>query len=283
MGTQKPVTKFNLKNNLPKEGILGSPIAEHHGKKKEKGKIKKLKLEEKIKEKKFEEKKEVEEKEETKSVTEASEKPIKKVKTGKAKIRSKKYLAVLKNIDRTKKYSLEEAIELVKKTTLSKFDGSVETHIKLINRSGKPEQVRGLLQYPHPTGKKISVVILDDKTIKEIAESKKTEADIYLATPAIMPEVVKLAKILGPKGKMPNPKAGTITDKPEETAKELKGGKVEFKSDVYGNIHQVIGKVSADKKALIENIKTLTASLPSDKIASIILCATMGPGIKVQK
>ena len=109
MGTQKPVTKFNLKNNLPKEGILGSPIAEHHGKKKEKGKIKKLKLEEKIKEKKFEEKKEVEEKEETKSVTEASEKPIKKVKTGKAKIRSKKYLAVLKNIDRTKKYSLEEA------------------------------------------------------------------------------------------------------------------------------------------------------------------------------
>ncbi|MEK7143113.1 MAG: hypothetical protein AAB785_02795 [Patescibacteria group bacterium] len=282
MGTQKAVKKFELENDIQKEGILGSPIAKHHGKKKEKEKTKKIKLEEKIKEKKFEEKKEVEEKVETKTVGEETEKPIKKVKTGKAKIRSKKYQATFKSLDRNKKYPPEEAIELVKKTSISKFDGTVEIHIRLISRSVKPEQVRGILQYPHPTGKKISVVILDDKTIKEIAASKKTEADIYLATPDLMSEVAKLAKILGPKGKMPNPKAGTITEKPQETAKSLASGQVEYKTDAYGIIHQVIGKVSDEQKKLEENYRALVSNLPAEKNFSITVCSTMGPGIKVR-
>ena len=97
-----------------------------------------------------------------------------------------------------------------------------------------------------------------------------------------MPKIAKLAKILGPKGKMPNPKSGTISDNPEKVQKELEAGQVEYKSDQYGNIHQIIGKVSADSKKLEENFSALLYVLPKEKIASITICATMGPGVKVQ-
>jgi len=123
---------------------------------------------------------------------------------------------------------------------------------------------------------------LDEKIIEEITKTSKAEADIYLTTPALMPQVAKLAKILGPKGKMPNPKSGTITDNPEKTLKELSGGQVEYKSDNTGNIHQVIGKVSADSKKLIDNYQALISLLPKEKIIAVNLCATMGPAVKVQ-
>lgn len=280
MGTQKPV----VIGEEPKED-LGGPTAEHHGKKKSKIKDQKAglkaKIEEEIKEKKYEKPEEkpteVGETEEKKT----DEKPI-KVKVGKAKVRSKRYQEAKALIDSAKKYEVAEAIDLVKKTSLTKFDGNVEVHLRLLAKTGKPENLRGLIQYPHPTGKKIKVEILDEKAIGEIAKTSKAKADIYLATPALMPKVAKLAKILGPKGKMPNPKSGTITENPAKTQKELEGGQVEYKTDSFGNIHQVIGKVSADKKVLEENFQSLLLTVPSDRIASITLCATIGPGIKVQ-
>ena len=262
--------------------------AEHHGKAKEKEKKQKEKIEEKIKEKKFEKEIKVEEKVEKKveekkekSKTEEKVETKKKEKLGKVKIRSKKYQQALTLIDKNRKYEIAEAMDLVKKTSYTDFDGNVEVHIRLLGKSGKPEQVRGLLQYPHPTGKKVNIAILDEKTIAEIEKTKKAPADIYLTVPALMPQVAKLAKILGPKGKMPNPKSGTIVENPEAAKKEMSGGKVEYKTDTYGNIHQVIGKVSADKKLLEENYEMLLSVLPIEKIVSITTCATMGPGIKV--
>ena len=207
----------------------------------------------------------------------------KKPKKGKAKIRSKKYQELKALIEVKEKYDISDALELVKKTSMTKFDGNIEVHIRLAGKMGKPEQVRGLLQYPFSTGRKISVVILDEKIIDEIADSKKVAADIYLVTPVLMPKAAKLAKILGPKGKMPNPKAGTITADPEKTKKDLEGGQTEYKTDAGGNIHQIIGKISGKTGDLAENFKTLLAVLPLDKVQSIHLCATMGPAVKVKK
>ncbi|MDO8686652.1 MAG: hypothetical protein Q7K11_00380, partial [Candidatus Berkelbacteria bacterium] len=215
---------------LEKGESLGDIEADHHGKEKLKGKSEKLKVEEKI-----EEEKEAGKEEKSKA---------KKKKIGKTKVRSKKYQEVKALVDAKEKYEIKEGIELVKKTSMTKFDGNVEVHIRILGKNGKPEQVRGLLQYPHSTGKKLNIVILDDKIIEEIEKIKKADADIYLTTPAMMAKVAKLAKILGPKGKMPNPKAGTITENPEKTMKDMSAGQVEYKTDKDGNLHQVIGKVS---------------------------------------
>lgn len=282
MGTQRPVV---IGEEMPEE--IGGPTAEHHGKTKEKVRSKKSKVEEKIKEKKFEkeETSQVEEKkievEPDKKEEAKEEKKPKKTKVGKAKIRSLKYQKAISLIERNKKYDILDAIDLVKKTTLSKFDGNVEVHLRVLSKTQKPENLRGLLQYPHSTGKKLNIVILDEKKIADILKTKETDFDLALTAPSLMPQVAKIAKILGPKGKMPNPKSGTVTDNPEKTKKELEGGKIEYKTDATGNIHQTIGKVSADPKILEENFKALIEVLPADKISSATMCATMGPGIKV--
>lgn len=280
MGTQRPV----VIGEAP-EDLVGGPIAEHHGKKKEKGKSKKEKVEEKIKAEKFKKEEVVKEKEveeEKKETSETKEKESsKKVIVGKVKVRSKKYKEVLNLIDHHKIYDVKEGIELVKKTSLTRFDGNVEVHIRLLSKTDKPENVRGTLKYPHATGKKINVVILDEKEIDKIEKTKKTDFDIAIATPAMMPKVGKLAKILGPKGKMPNPKSGTVTDDPEKTKKELESGLSEYKTDSYGIVHQVIGKVSADEKVLEENYQALLAVLPKEKIVTAHICATIGPSVKV--
>lgn len=266
---------------------LDSIETEHHGKVKETHK--KESVDEKIKKAKIGEiETEQEEAGETEKATpkEKTNQPkagSPRARKGKAKIRSKKYQEAKNLIDANKKYEIEEAIELVKKTSYTKFDGNVEVHARLLGKSGKPEQIRGLIQYPHTTGKKMTVVVLDDKTIEEIAKTGKAEADLYITTPADMPKVAKLAKILGPKGKMPNPKSGTITDNIEKTKKDLEGGQTEYKTDNTGNLHQVIGKVSADVKSLTENYQALVSLLPKEKIVSINLCATMGPAVKLQK
>lgn len=278
MGTQRPV-KIGLEEapfgGEEMSNDLGGPKAEHHGKKKEIGKSKSKKVAEEIKEKKFQE--------EVKPVAEPESKLAKpqKTKKGKAKVRSKRYQEAKVFVDAAKKYNLEEAIGLVKKTTLTKFDGNVEVHLRMHGKTGKPESARGTLKYPHPTGKVVKVVILDEKTIEAIEKSKKTDFDIAVAAPEMMARVAKLAKILGPKGKMPNPKSGTVASDPEKTKKELEGGLTEYKTDSYGIIHQVIGKVSSAPKMLEENYRSLIAVLPQDKIKSINLCATMGPAIKV--
>ncbi len=262
---------------LEKGQDLSNIEAEHHHKEKPKVNASRQSSKSKIEKEEIEEKKE--------KTSEAQEKAhsakATRAKQGKAKIRSKKYQEVKALIDSNKKYEVNEAIELVKKTSMTKFDGNVEVHVRILGKSGKPEQVRGLLQYPNETGKKVNVVILDDKIIEEIASTQKAPADIYLTTPQNMPKVAKLAKILGPKGKMPSPKAGTITADPEKTMKDMSGGQVEYKSDNTGNIHQVIGKVSGKTEDLEENFKALIAVLPIEKAVSINLCATMGPAVKV--
>lgn len=279
MGTQRPVV---IGGDLA--GELGSPMAEHHGKKKEKVKSKKEKVKEKIKSVKELGAAKVIEKPSVKMEESAEkiekEKP-KKIKKGKAKIRSKKYKAALDLIDRNKLYDVKEAIELVKKTSLTRFDGNVEAHIRIINKANQPESLRGLIKYPYSTGKKIKVVILDEKLIGEILKTKKTDFDLALANPEMMSHVAKLAKILGPRGKMPNPKSGTITSEPQKTKKEFEEGRGEFKTDSFGIIHQVIGKVSFETEKIEENLKTLLLVLPPEKISTIYLCPTMGPAVKV--
>lgn len=273
---------------LEKGESLGDFEVEHHGKEKEKVKSQKSKVEEEIKASKIGKKEDIQDIEDVKDVEEESKddkegdkKKTAKPQKSKAKVRSKKYQTAKATIDSNKKYDIDEAIELVKKTSMTKFDGNVELNIRLISKSGKPEQVRGMLQYPHSTGKKVNVVVLTEKIIDEILTSKKAEADIYLTTPVDMPKVAKLAKILGPKGKMPNPKAGTISESPEKTKKDLESGQAEYKTDKYGIIHQVIGKVSGKTEELIENFNALATVLPKEKIVSVSLSATMGPGVKV--
>lgn len=286
MGTQRPVV---IGEELM--GDLGEPHAEHHGKKKlarrSHGEGGKKDIVEQIKEKKFKKETELVEEDIVSEITaeEKSEEPEKetpkKTKVGKTRVRSKKYKEVIALIDRKKMYDLATAIELVKKTTLSKFDGKVELHARFLSKNGKPENVRGTLKYPHDTGKKIKVIILDEKKIEEIKTSQKIDFDLALATPEMMPKVAVLAKILGPKGKMPNPKSGTVSNNPEKTKKELEGGMAEYKTDSYGIVHQIIGKVSAEPKILAENFKAFLTVVPSEKIVTLHLCATMGPSVKV--
>jgi len=273
---------------LEKGGDLSEIDSDHHGKVKEVHK--KESIEDRIKHAKIaEDQKDNDESQEettdseTKDKAETKVEKKKKTKKGKAKVRSKKYQEVLALIDRNKKYELEEALELVKKTSLTKFDGNVELHVRVLGKSGKAEALRGMVQYPFATGKTTTVVILDDKTIEEIAKTGKADADIYITTPADMPKVAKLAKILGPKGKMPNPKSGTITEDTAKAKKDLEGGSTEYRADNTGNIHQTIGKVSGKIEALKSNYDAFMSLLPKEKIVSITLCATMGPGLRIQK
>jgi len=264
---------------VEKGGDLSEIKSDHHGKSKEHAK--KETVGDKVKHAKMAESEKTEEAESSEE-NEDSKTVKKSVKT-KKKTHSKKYQEALTQVDKTKKYPLEEAIELVKKTSLTKFDGNVEVNIRILGKSGKPEILRGLVQYPHSIGKSVKVVILDEAMIEEISKTGKIDFDIALSTPEMMSKVARLAKILGPKGKMPNPKAGTVTTDVVKTKAELEGGKTEYRSDSYGIIHQVIGKVSADPKNLTENYNALLALLPKEKINSISLSATMGPGVKVQK
>lgn len=211
-------------------------------------------------------------------------KEIKKAAPVKAKQRGKKYTEASALVDKNKSYSVSEAFDLVKRTAYAKFDNSVEAHIRLAKAKGKKaeEGMRGLLSLPHGTGKLPKIGILDEAMVDKIAKNQKIEFDIFLAVPEIMPKVARIAKILGPKGKMPSPKNGTVTDDPERTIAAIKAGRVEYKTDSTGIIHQIIGKTSWDKEKLEENFKALLAVFPKTRLQSVVLSATMGPGIKVQ-
>jgi len=205
----------------------------------------------------------------------------KKSVTKKLKIRSKRYKKIVEEFDKTKKYSLEEAMEWVKKTSYSKFDGSVELHLNIIRKKNR-NPIRKMVDLPHGNGKKVNIVVLDESKIAEIAKTKKINADIYIAKPELMPKIARIAKILAPKGKMPNPKSGTITANPEETIKELSSGKIEIKEDKDSIIHQTIGKVSWEQTKLIENTQKILSQVPRTQLISAHLSATMGPGVKVK-
>lgn len=211
-----------------------------------------------------------------------SKKKAEKKKKVKVKIRSKRYQEVMGMVDKKKLYPLTDAVSLVKQTSLTKFDGTVELHINLNPLSlGEKKDYRTSVSLPHGTGKEVRVAIADDAILAEI-EAGKINFDILVAHPQMMPKLAKVARILGPRGLMPNPKTGTVSPDPDKRAKELTSGEVNIKTEP-GNpiIHMGIGKVSFPDKDIADNVKAVLAAIGS-KVAKVSLSATMGPGVKVQ-
>lgn len=199
------------------------------------------------------------------------------------RLRSRKYQEVIALFDRSKFYDLSEAIDLAKKTSYVKFDASIELHLRLLsNKKSEFPSFRKLINLPYRIGKEPKIGVIDEAMIEKINREKKTDYDILLARPEIMPKLAKIAKILGPQGKMPNPKAGTITQDPQKTIGEIKAGKIEIKTDNQGIIHQIIGKVSWDNQKIKDNTQAVIALVPPGQIGSMTLCSSMGPGIKVK-
>lgn len=190
--------------------------------------------------------------------------------------RSKSYIAVAKNLDRSKKYSLFEGLELLEKIKRSKFDETVELHINT-NEAG----VSGNITLPHGTGKETRVAIADDDLLAKVSKGQ-IDFDILLASPVMMPKLARVAKILGPKGLMPNPKNATLVKDPEKAAEGFKKGQINFKTELKSPImHLTVGKMSFGAKKLSENIQALIEAVKKEKIRNITLKSTMSPGIKL--
>ncbi len=190
--------------------------------------------------------------------------------------RSKRYKAVRAQVDKTKQYDPFAAIELVKKLSYGKFDATIEAHLVV-----RETPTTATLTFPHSTGKSITVAIASENVIQQI-EKGNIDFDVLLAKPAFMPKLAKLARVLGPKGLMPNPKNGTLTDKPEDKKKELEAGKLTLKTEKKAPlIHVSIGKTSLETKKLVENIEALNKALKG-KLLKMSIAATMSPGVKVE-
>ncbi len=205
-----------------------------------------------------------------------------KKKQKKARTRSKRYTEKASLVDKTKQYSLRDAVSLVKQTSLTKFDGTVELHLNLnpLTLENKKD-MRATVNLPHGTGKEVTVAIADDALVADV-EAGRIAFDILVAHPSMMPKLAKVARILGPKGLMPNPKNGTVTDNPEKRAEELRSGSVHVKTEPdQPIIHMSVGKVSFDDKKLIENVSAVIKAIGPGKITKATLTATMGPGIKL--
>lgn len=213
-----------------------------------------------------------------------------------------------KLVDKSKVYSLTEAVDILKKTANAKFDETVEVHIRLgIDPKQSSQTVRGTISLPHGIGKTRKVAVLAKGEKQKEAEAAGADIigfddlienisagnfsfDVLVATPDTMKDLSKVAKILGPKGLMPNPKSGTVTFDIETTVMELKKGRVEYKNDSFGIIHVPAGRTSFAKEKLIDNIKTLIDAVlkakPSSSkgqyIKSISISSTMGPGIYIE-
>src|SRR4051794_22838296 len=219
----------------------------------------------------------------------------------------KKYLQSRGKVDREHEYSPAEAVSLIKDTKTAKFDESVEIHIRTrLNVRHADEQLRGTVALPHGLGRDVTVAVFakGDKVreaeeagadivgAEDLAERVQggfTDFDVAIATPDLMPVVGRLGRILGPQGKMPNPRVGTVTMDVAKAVQESKAGKVEYRTDRTANVHLTIGKTSFDDSALLQNYAALLDEIIRAKpsgakgryIKSITLAATMGPGIKV--
>ena len=220
----------------------------------------------------------------------------------------KKYQEKSKLVDRQNLYEVDEAINLVQKLTIAKFDETVEAHIKLgVDSRYAEQQVRGAVVLPHGTGKKIRVLVfakgskLDEaeqagadfvggeELIPKIQNENWLDFDVVVATPDMMGIVGRLGKILGPKGLMPNPKAGTVTMDVSKAVKEIKAGKIEYRLDKANIIHVAMGKVSFGTQKLRENFDALMGAIIKAKpsaskgqyLKSVAIASTMGPGIKI--
>lgn len=228
-----------------------------------------------------------EEREETRKEKEAVAKAAKKIegkKTVKSKTRrSGRYQKVRTLVDRTKQYSIDEALEILPKISMSKFEGTCEIHIHIDQKLKKGQEagLRGRVKLLHGTGKKLKIVVIDEEMATKI-EGGWTDFDVALATPEMMPKIARLAKILGPRGKMPNPKAGTVTADPQKTIKELGSGVVEYRTDAQNIIHLTLGKISWPKEKLKENFEALMSALPQNRILSAHLAPTIGPSVKLK-
>jgi large subunit ribosomal protein L1 len=192
------------------------------------------------------------------------------------KMRSKRYKKLKTQIDQNKLYQPEEALDLLLKIANSKIDETAELHLQV-----KEEKLTGQVNLPHGTGKKQKIAIANNTLISQI-EKGKINFDVLIATPKMMPKIAKVAKILGPKGLMPNPKAGTITVKPESLKKKLEAGEIRFKTETKAPlIHLILGKVSFGKKKLWENLKAYIKAVKARKISKAVLTSTHSPGIKL--
>lgn len=189
--------------------------------------------------------------------------------------RSHKYVAARSLVDKTKSYPLSEAIELVKKTSYSKFVGSITADL-VVKEIGE----QGSLTLPHQTGKTIRVAIADEAVIEKIARGE-LDFEVLLSTPALVPKLAKYAKVLGPRGLMPNPKNGTITQQPEARKKELEGGKLTLKTEKKAPlIHLVVGTTAMETAQIEANLRALIESLDF-RLQKLTLSASMGPGVRV--
>lgn len=220
---------------------------------------------------------------------------------------SRKYKELSQLVDKKQIYTLEDAISLIKKTSPTKFDATVELAFNLnINTAHANQQVRGATVLPAGTGKTRRILVLTNTKIQEAKDSGadfvgSTELitkiqkenwfdfDVIIATPEIMSELGKIAKLLGPKGLMPNPKTGTVTNDVVKAIDEVRKGKIEYRADKQGNVHVILGKVSFSEAQLLENYKVVYDAIKRAKpvvakgiyIKNISLSTTMGPAIKV--
>lgn len=224
---------------------------------------------EEIKKKKKKEEKELEKK----VKTEVKKKTKSKKKT---KLRSKRYQALKTKFDRNKFYPSEEAIELLISLANSKIDETVEIHL-----STQVDKLTGRVNLPHGTGKNQIVAIADDKLIDKVSKGK-IDFDVLIASPKMMPKIAQIAKILGPKGLMPNPKAGTISEKPAELKKQLEKGEIRFKTETkVPLLHLTIGKISFGQEKLGQNLEALIKAVAVKNIKKATLTSTHSPGVKL--
>ena len=222
--------------------------------------------------------------------------------------RGKKYTEAAKLVDRTKQYEVEEAVSLVKKTAVAKFDETVEAHLRLgVDGRHADQQIRGAVVLPNGTGKTVKVLVFakgakadeaeaagadfvgGEELIPKIQNEGWFDFDVVVATPDMMGVVGRLGRVLGPKGLMPNPKAGTVTMDVTKAIEEIKAGKIEYRLDKANIIHVPVGKASFTEEQLTENfnalmdaiIKVKPAAVKGAYLKTVTLTSTMGPGVKV--
>ena len=220
----------------------------------------------------------------------------------------KRYNEAKKLVDSSKLYDVDEALDLALQTAKAKFDESLELHLKLgVDGRGADQQVRGVVVLPNGTGKKVKVLVIakgdkateaekagadyvgGEEIVAKILNDNWLDFDVCITTPDMMGVVGRIARVLGPKGLMPNPKSGTVTMDVKKAIEDVKAGKVEYRLDKFNNIHVTFGKASFGKDKLKENYETIMnavikakpAAAKGQYIKNVSICSTMGPGIKV--
>ncbi|MCI9110339.1 MAG: 50S ribosomal protein L1 [Bacilli bacterium] len=222
--------------------------------------------------------------------------------------KGKKYTEAAQKVEKNKLYTKEEAVKLVKETSVCSFDATVELAMRLnLDTKKADQQLRGAVVLPKGTGKTKKVLVIakgdaakaakdagadyvgDNDMLEKIQKENWFDFDVMIATPDMMPALGKIGRILGPKGLMPNPKTGTVTVDTKKAVEEVKKGRVEYRTDSYGNVHVAIGKVSFSEEDLLENLNAFVSLIAKSKpsvvkgtyIKNISVASTMGPGVKI--